>query len=133
MRRRRLDSSGVDAGGESGGEPTLTRKWRGVSTTREKGVSTDTLPFSAVAVRVCRPRPDDPNRASGEGEDGSDPPVFTAGAVRRRGACQPRRPRQCQHAPPPSGGSLPSSCIPAGRLPGPRAGRTTRRTERRDA
>ena len=44
-----------------------------------------------------------------------------------------RRQRQCQHAPPPSGGSLPSSCIPAGRLPGPRAGRTTRRTERRDA
>ena len=72
MLRRRLDPSGVDAGGESGGEQELTRKWGGVSTNRERWVSTDTLPFSAVAVRVCRPRPDDPNRASGEGEDGSD-------------------------------------------------------------
>ena len=53
MLRRRLDSSGVEAGGESGGEQKLTRKWGGVSTHREKGVSTDTLPFSAVAVRVC--------------------------------------------------------------------------------
>ena len=34
--------------------------------------------------------------------------------------------------PPPSLGSLPSSCIPAGRLPGPHAGRTTSRDERRD-
>ena len=34
------------------------------------------------------------------------------------------------HTPPPLGGSLPSLCIPAGRLPGPRAGRTTSRDER---
>ena len=133
MLRRRLDPSGVEAGGESGGEQQLTRTWGGVSTHRERGVSTDTLPLSAVAVWVCRPRPDDPNRASGEGEDGSDPPFSTADAVRRWGGCQPRRQRQCQHSPPPLGGSLPSSCLPAGRLPGPRAGRTTSRRERRDA
>ena len=79
-------------------------------------------------VRVFRPGPDDPNRASGEGRDGSDPPFLTAGAVRRRRGCgspgvshRVRRPRRRW------GGSLPSSCILAGRLPGPRAGRTTSR------
>ena len=34
--------------------------------------------------------------------------------------------------PPRRGGSLPSVCIPAGRLPGPRAGRTISHTERPD-
>ena len=33
---------------------------------------------------------------------------------------------------PPLGRSLPSVCIPAGRLPGPHAGRTVKATERRD-
>ena len=40
MLRRRLDSSGVEAGGESGGEQKLTRKWGGgVNTQREGGVN----------------------------------------------------------------------------------------------
>ena len=86
------------------------------------GVSGSPLPFFAVVVRVFRPGPDDPNRASGEGKDGSDPPFFTAGAVRRAGGCQPRCQAPCQTPPPPSGGSLPSSCIHAGRLPRPRRG-----------
>ena len=40
------------------------------------GGSHPPLPLFAVVVRVCRPRPADPNRASGEGRDGSDPPPF---------------------------------------------------------
>ena len=42
------------------------------------------LPFVAVVVRLFVLRPADPNRASGEGRDGSDPPVCAAGAARRR-------------------------------------------------
>ena len=91
------------------------------------GVSGPPLPFFAVAVRVFRPGPDDPNRASGEGRDGSDPPFLTAVAVRRGRGCQPRCQAPCQTPPPPSGGALPSSCILAGRLPGPHADRTTSR------
>ena len=48
-------------------------------------VSGHTIPLFAVGVRVFRSRPADPNRASGEGRDGSDPPVCAAGAARRRG------------------------------------------------
>ena len=46
----------------------------GVSQEQQGGVSHPPLPFFAVVVRVFRPRPADPNRASGEGRDGSDPP-----------------------------------------------------------
>ena len=91
------------------------------------GVSGHPAPVSAVVVRVFRPGPDDPNRASGEGADGSDPPFLTAGAVRRGRGCQPRCQAPWLTPPPPSGGSLPSSCILAGRLPGPHTGRTTSR------
>ena len=89
------------------------------------GVSGHPAPVSAVVVRVFRPGPDDPNRASGEGKDGSDPPFFTAGAVRRAGGCQPRCQAPCQTPPPPSGGSLPSDHVAIrwclmGRLPRPR-------------
>ena len=64
--------------------------------------------FFAVVVRFFRPGPDDPNRASGEGEDGSDPPpFFTAGAAGRGGVSHPVYHR-VYHTPPPSWGSLPS-------------------------
>ena len=43
------------------------------------------LPFVAVVVRLFVLRPADPNRASGEGKDGSDPPFCAAVAARRRG------------------------------------------------
>ena len=43
------------------------------------------LPFVAVVVRLFVLRPADPNRASGEGRDGSDPPFCAAGAARRMG------------------------------------------------
>ena len=71
------------------------------------------LPFVAVVVRLFVLRPADPNRASGEGRDGSDPPFCAAGAARRMGWCQPRCQAPCQTPSPPSGGSLPSVCIPA--------------------
>ena len=93
------------------------------------GVSHPPLPLFAVVVRVCRPRPADTNRASGAGRDGSDPPFFTAGAVRQGGGVPPSVPPGVP-SPPPVGRSLPSVCIPAGRLPGPRAGRTTSSDER---
>ena len=133
MRPRRLDASGVDVRGEVGGEHNLTRNWVGVSGKQWWGVSGHPASVSAVVVRVCRPRPADPNRASGEGEDGSDPPFLAAGAARRRRGCQARCQAPCQTPPPPFGGSLPSSGIHAGRLPGPHAGGTTSSNERRDA
>ena len=72
-------------------------------------------PFSAVAIWVVRPNPSDPSRASGEGQDGSDPPVLPlVRLVEGRGATA--------RATAPSlakGGSLPSVCIPAGRLTHP--------------
>ena len=133
MLRRRLDSSGVEAGGESGGEQKLTRKWGGCQHTERGGCQQTPFhfppsPFGFVVLdRTTRTAPAERERT------GATPPFSPLARFGVGGGCQPRRQRQCQHAPPPSGGSLPSSCIPAGRLPGPRAGRTTRRTERRDA
>ena len=59
---------------------------------------------SAGVVRVVRPRPDDPNRASGEGRDGSDPPLSTAGAVRRGVGCPTRCTTGCTTPPRRRGG-----------------------------
>ena len=70
--------------GQGAGQRWCDPQTGGRITQTEAGGSHPPLPFFAAALRVCRPRPDDPNRASGEGEDGSDPPFFTAGAVRRR-------------------------------------------------
>ena len=72
-----------------------TRTAGGVSQEQPGGVSHPPLPCFAVVVRVCRPRPADPNRASGEGRDGSDPPFFTASAVRQRGGCPTQCPTGC--------------------------------------
>ena len=52
--------------------------------------------------------------------------------TRTQGGCH-KNSRGGVPSPPPLGRSLPSVGIPAGRLPGPRAGRTTSRDERRDA
>ena len=122
-----------NARGNAEGNENLTRTLGGVSGKQWGGVSGPPLPFSAGFVRVFRSRPDDPSRASGEGEDGSDPPFLTAGAVSRWVGCQARCQAPCQTPHPPPVGSLPSVCIPAGRLPGPRAGRTISPTEARDA
>ena len=95
MLPRRLDPSGVEAGGESGGEHNLTRKWGGVSGKQWWGCQAPRFHFSLSLF----------------GEGGGVSP-----GVRHR-----------VRPPPPSGGSLPSSCILAGRLPGPHTGRTTSR------
>ena len=58
----------------------------------------------AVVVRVFRPGPDDPNRASGEGEDGSDPPFIAAGAARPSGGGAPVFMYPCRKAPRPARG-----------------------------
>ena len=89
------------------------------------------LPFFAVVVRLFVLRPADPNRASGEGKDGSDPP-FVPLARHGEGLVSGTVSGTVSDPPSPSGGSLPSVCIPAGRLPGPHAGRTTSSDERRD-
>ena len=121
------------AQGRAQGRRNGTRTLGGVYHISLGGVYHHRTAHHAGVVRVFRPRPSDPNRASGEGKDGSDPPLFTAGAVRRWGGCPTRCTTGCTTTPPPSGGSLPSVCIPAGRLPGPRAGRTISPTEARDA
>ena len=50
--------------------------------------------------------------------------------TRTEGGCPTQCPTGCPIPLPPLGRSLPSVGIPAGRLPGPRAGRTTSRDER---
>ena len=124
-RPRRLSRSGGERGGEAGGERHVAPTQGGVQHTRGVGVQHPTLPLCAVGVRVFRPRPCDPIRASGEGKYGSDPPLSTAGADRRRGGCNTGCNTRCNTPPQPSWGSLPSVYIPAGRLPAPHAGRAT--------
>ena len=58
-----------NAQGNAQGNQNLTRT--------QGGVSHPPLPFFAVVVRLFVLRPADPNRASGEGKDGSDPPPFS--------------------------------------------------------
>ena len=62
--------------GNAEGNENLTRTLGGVSGKQWGGVSGPPLPLSAGFVLVFHARPDDPSRASGEGEDGSDPPPF---------------------------------------------------------
>ena len=69
------------------------------------------LPLSAGSVRCSRPRPADPSRAGGEGEDGSDPPFFAAGAARRVGGVPRRVPTPCPTRPPSPSGVAPVRII----------------------
>ena len=66
------------------GRENGTRTAGGVSQEQPGGVSHPPRPLFAVVVRRFVLRPADPNRASGEGKDGSDPPFCAAGAARRR-------------------------------------------------
>ena len=93
-------------------------------TPTEGGVLHSAVSFVPAIVRVFRPRPSDPSRASGEGGDGSDPPFFAAGAARRGGGYT-----RCYigcYIPPPLGGRSRLYSIPAGRL----RARPTRRAAR---
>ena len=60
--------------GNAQGNENATRKWVGVWQEQTRGVWHTPLPFFAVAVRVFRPGPANPNRASGAGKEGSAPP-----------------------------------------------------------
>ena len=117
------------ARGSAQGRRNAPQTLGGVGQIEIGGVGHAPPSFTAGVVRVCGTRPDDPSRASGEGRDGSDPPFSTAGAVRRVGGWGTRWGTQ----PPRQGGVAPVVCILAGRLPGPRAGRTISHTETRDA
>ena len=109
---RRLDGSGVEAGVERNGTRT------------EGGVYHTTRPLFAVVVRVFRPRASVPIRASGDGKDGSDPPLFAAGADRLMGGVAPGVPPGVP--PPPSlrgGRSRPHVSLREGSPARTRAGR----------
>ena len=88
--------AGGSTWGRCGGQCWWDTDRGGGVTKNEGGVSSPTIPFFAVVVLVFRPRPADPNRASGEGRDGSDPPFCAAGAARRMAGCQPRCQAPCQ-------------------------------------
>ena len=119
--------------GRAQGRRNATRTQGGGVAIREWWVWHTTRPFFAVTVRVFRPRPDDTRRASGEGLDGSDPPLFDRWRGQPMGVVWHQAWHLVWHTHPPPGGSLPSVCIPAGRLPGPHAGRTISHTDRPDA
>ena len=121
------------AQGRSQGRRHAPQTCGGVGQIAIGGVGHAPPSFPAGVVRVFRPRPDDPSRASGEGRDGSDPPFFTAGAVPRVGGWGTRWGTGWGTHPLSQGGVAPVVCILAGRLPDPRAGRTISHTETRDA
>ena len=91
-----------------------------MSQKRVGGVSQTNFPFFPVVIGVLRPSPARPIRASGKGDDGSDPPFLTAGAVSRWGGCTTGCQARC-HTP---YGVAPVKFIPAGRLRCQPAGRT---------
>ena len=101
---RRLDLSGGEAGGEAGGERTVIATAGGVSHKQRGGVSHPPRPYFPIAVRVFRPRPSFSIRASGEGKDGSDPPLCAAGADRQRGGYHTGYHTRYHTPPPPMGG-----------------------------
>ena len=109
------------AQGRAQGSEDGTRNQGGVYQKENGGVYHTPIHFSAGFVRVFRPGPDDPNRASGEGRDGSDPPFSTAGAVRREGGCTTRCTTGCP-IPPAFVGVAPVSMYPCWKAPPPARG-----------
>ena len=109
------------------------RRWGGWGTISGVWWGTPRLHFTPllfvffVIYRTTRTAPAE------SGETGATPPFLTAGAVSRWGWCGTLWGTWWGTPTPPPGGSLPSVFIPAGRLPGPRAGRTISPTERPDA
>ena len=103
------------------GRENGTRTAGGVSQEQQGGVSHPPRPLFAVVVRRFVLRPADPNRASGEGKDGSDPPFCAAVAARRGGWCQPRCQAPCQ--PPLAFGEVAPVCMyPCRKAPRPARG-----------
>ena len=130
MLPRRLDPSGVEAGGESGGERYLTRTWGGVSGKQWRGCQAPRLHFSLplfgffVLERTTRTAPAERERT------GATPPFSPLARFGERGGVSPgvrhrvRRPRR-----PWGGRSRPHASLQEGSPARTRAGRraTTRR------
>ena len=126
---RPLDRSGVDAQGEAGGEHNLTRTLGGVSGKQRGGCQAPPfhLSLSLFGLFVL----DRPTRTAPAERDvtGATPP-FVPLARHGEGRVSGTVSGTVSDPPSPSGRSLPSVCIPAGRLPGPHAGRTISSDER---
>ena len=129
---RRLDRSGVLAGVLTGVLGNLTPTAGGVSGNSRGGCQAPPV-HSALSLfgfvvldRLDRTAPAERERT------GATPP-FRPLARHGAGGVSGPVSGTVSDTPPPLGGSLPSPGIPAGRLPGPHAGRTTSRDEWRDA
>ena len=131
MLPRRLDRSGVTMGVTAGVTHNGTRTEGGVYQKQRGVVYHTAIHCIPVVVRVCRPSPSFPNRASGEGQDGSDPPFFAAGAARRRGGWHQVY-HLVYHTPTAVGGVAPVLNYPCGKAQPPAQARdwTRRRAAR---
>ena len=118
--------------GSRWGPREMLHRQRGGCNKNSGGVQHTTLPISAVALGFFRDNPADPSRASGEGNDGSDPSFFAAGAARRVGGCNTWCNTRCNTFPPCKAGSLPSEIIHAGRFRRPPTGASGRADGRHD-
>ena len=74
-------------------------------------------------VRVFRPRPADPNRASGKGRDGSDPPFVPLAQHGGGGSVTPGVTLGVTHPPAVLGGVAPVFSYSCGKAPTPAPGR----------
>ena len=110
------------AQGRAQGRRNGTRTWGGVYQKQRGGVYHHRTAHHAGFVRVFGPRPTDPNRASGEGLYGSDPPFLTAGAVSRGGGCTTRCTTGCT-TPPRLRGGRSRRIYPCGKAPPTACGR----------
>ena len=119
------------AQGRAQGSENGTRKQEGVYQKEKAGCTTPPSMFPPavfglfVLDRTTRTAPAE------RGETGATPPFRPLARFGEGGVSHPVYHR-VYHTPPAVVGVAPVLCIPAGRLPGPRAGRATRPTERRD-
>ena len=104
MLPRRLDPSGVEAGGESGGERYLTRTWGGVSGKQWRGCQAPRLHFSLplfgffVLERTTRTAPAERERT------GATPLFRPLARSGERGGVSPGVRHRVRHSPRRSGG-----------------------------
>ena len=120
-----------NAQGNAQGNQNLTRTQGGVSQKQQGGCPIP--PFHLSLSLFGFSSYDRPTRTAPavRGKTGATPP-FVPLARHGEGGVSATVSGTVSAPPSPSGRSLPSVCILAGRLPGPHAGRTTSRDERRD-
>ena len=116
---RRLDRSGAAMGAATGAAQHVAPTEGGCYRNSWGGCYSHPRPCVAVAIRVVRPNPSDPSRASGEGKDGSDPPLLPLMRLVDGGGATARATARATAPSLDKGGSLPSVRIPAGRLTRP--------------